>query len=294
MWSFTEAMAAAIDELTPYNASHAHKVAEYCGKIADYINLLHEQGKEDEYFSINRKEQLILGALLHDVGKLVTPLFVMNKTTRLEGREKDIENRLYIINLEAKIRFLEGDITSDYYEEIISKAKEALELSRLVNNAEPLEDTIKDRIKNVLDLVYDNGNTTIPFFTQDEKECISIETGTLTSGEREIMENHVVFTKKILDKVYFDSYFKNSPKWACEHHELLDGSGYPRHLTAKDLALESRIMTVADICDALMATDRPYKKSIPKEQVFSIMREMGKEGKIDIKIVEYLYQCIDM
>lgn len=108
------------------------------------------------------------------------------------------------------------------------------------------------------------------------------------------MENHVVFTKKILDKVYFDSYFKNSPKWACEHHELLDGSGYPRHLTAKDLALESRIMTVADICDALMATDRPYKKSIPKEQVFSIMREMGKEGKIDIKIVEYLYQCIDM
>ena len=196
--------------------------------------------------------------------------------------------------MDVSVRFLEKSVSADYYEDVISKTNEALDLLRLVDNSEPLSKEIKDRLENILDIVYEGEDDVIPFFTQDEKECMTIEAGTLTPGEREIMESHVVFTKKILDKVYFDSYFKDSSKWAYEHHEFLDGTGYPRHLTAEDLELETRIMTVADICDALMATDRPYKKSLPKEQVFDIMRKMAGDGKIDSRIVEYLYDCIDI
>lgn len=193
MWSFTEAMAAAIDERTPYNASHTRNVAKYCGLVADHINELHAKGLEEESFSINRKEQLVME----------------------------------------------------------------------------------------------------PFFTEEEKECLRIVKGTLTEKERKIMESHVEITDRILSKVHFNSYFLDSPKWAAEHHECLNGRGYPNHKTADELATDARIIAVADICDALLATDRPYKKPIPKEKAYDILKDMANNGNIDGKIVEYLYDCID-
>jgi HD-GYP domain-containing protein (c-di-GMP phosphodiesterase class II) len=102
-----------------------------------------------------------------------------------------------------------------------------------------------------------------------------------------------VITERILSKVHFNKYFANSPKIAVKHHECLNGKGYPKGLTAEDLSLDDRIIAVADICDALLATDRPYKKPIPKEKAFDIMRGMARDGNIDGKLVEYLYDCID-
>ncbi|MGN1144926.1 MAG: HD-GYP domain-containing protein, partial [Acetatifactor sp.] len=99
MWSFTEAMAEAIDARTPYNANHVRNVAVYAGRLADYINELHEQGKETEYFSQNRKEQLVLSALLHDIGKIAIPTKVMNKATKLGDKLKDIHKRFEIFEL---------------------------------------------------------------------------------------------------------------------------------------------------------------------------------------------------
>ena len=293
MWSFTEAMAAAIDERTPYNASHTRKVAEYCGKIVDYINELHDKGEEEEYFSENRKEQLVMGAYLHDIGKLVTPLEVMNKSARLEGKEKEIEDRLNIYALKARVANLEGKIGDDDYNTIAGQVAEAIEVMNTVNGIGFVNDELKSRLDAVIDLSYDDEGEKLAFFTEEEKDCLRIVKGTLTAEERQIMENHVVVTSRILSKVHFIKYFANSPKWAAQHHECLNGKGYPNHLTAEDLETDARIIAVADICDALLATDRPYKKPIPKEKAFDILREMAKFGNIDVKLVEYLYQCID-
>lgn len=131
-----------------------------------------------------------------------------------------------------------------------------------------------------------------PYFTDSEKECLSIRKGTLTDSERKVMESHVAITKNILSKVYFNSYFRYSPVFAGQHHEHLDGSGYPEGLKADDLSVESRIMTVCDICDTLLATDRPYKKPLSFEKAFAIMRDMAENGTIDGKYVEYLYECL--
>ena len=106
------------------------------------------------------------------------------------------------------------------------------------------------------------------------------------------MESHVDMTERILAKVHFNSHYQDTMKWAVEHHEYLDGSGYPRGLKKEELSTEARILAVADICDALLATDRPYKKPIPKEKAFAIMRDMAKQGKLDEKIVEDLAHCI--
>ena len=309
MWSFTEAMAAAIDERTPYNASHTRNVAKYCGLVADHINELHARGLEEESFSINRKEQLVMGALLHDIGKLVIPLSVMNKASRLGGRETEIKSRLQSYVLRGKIALLEGRITPDEYAATEASINEAIEVMDAVNTAGFVNDELKARLEEVINLgITDEGKSGAvrpgddsekadgmmePFFTEEEKECLRIVKGTLTEKERKVMESHVEITDRILSKVHFNSYFLDSPKWAAEHHECLNGRGYPNHMTADELATDARIIAVADICDALLATDRPYKKPIPKEKAFDILRDMANNGNIDGKIVEYLYECID-
>ena len=88
--------------------------------------------------------------------------------------------------------------------------------------------------------------------TEEEKDCLNIVKGTLTAQELEVMHSHVEITEKILSKVHFNRYFANSPVYAVQHHERLDGKGYPKGLKAEDLSVESRIIAVADICDALL------------------------------------------
>ena len=131
-----------------------------------------------------------------------------------------------------------------------------------------------------------------PVFTDEEKECLRVKKGTLTNAEREIMESHVVMTERILKKVQFHSFYKDAPLFASQHHECLNGKGYPNKITAEQIPLESRILAVADICDALLATDRPYKQPMPKEKAFFILEDMAKFGNIDGKLVGYLKECI--
>lgn len=292
MWSFTEALAEAVDARTPYNGSHIRKVAEYAGKIADHINLLHEQGMEQDYFDFRRKEQLIMGALLHDIGKIIVPLEVMNKIKRLDGKEEVVLARLDLISAYYQIDCLNGCLSA---EEEAQKQQELNEVRRViqdVNGVWIVSEEQKERLEKILSLTYEERGIRLPYFTEEEKECLRVERGTLTNGEREVMESHVALTERILSKVHFYSYYADSPVWAATHHEMLDGSGYPRGLKGEELALESRIMAVADICDALLASDRPYKKPLPKEEAFRVMEGMAEEGKLEKRLVKYLEACI--
>ncbi|MDO4488858.1 MAG: HD domain-containing phosphohydrolase [Eubacteriales bacterium] len=294
MWSFTEAMTEAIDARTPYNASHTRNVAKYAGLMVDYINSLHEKGETELFFTSEHKDQLMLAAYLHDIGKMIVPLEVMNKETRLEHRLGDIEKRLEIIGLKCKIDILRGDMSTEAYEEMKRKIDETDELVHSVNNAGFLPDETVERLNGIFGYEYHSpdGAEVIKFLTDEEKNCLMIRKGTLTAEERKIMEGHVEMTERILSKVHFNSSFAMAPKWAAEHHECLNGKGYPRGMSGDDICLESRILAVADICDALLATDRPYKKPMPKEKAFAILEDMAKYGQIDATLVGYIKECI--
>lgn len=294
MWSFTEALAETVDARTPYNGSHIRNVSKYAGMLADYYNKLYEQGKETEYFDTQRKEQLVMGALLHDIGKMIVPLEVMNKATRLDSREELVYSRLNLIRAYYEIDGLSGRISKELAEGKMQEIDTVKEILGKVNGAGFLTDELLEQLKAVLPLTYvKQDGEELPYFTEEEKECLQIRRGTLTEKERGIMESHVVMTERILSKVHFNSYYANSPVWAANHHEYLDGSGYPRGLKAEDLTVECRIMAVADICDALLATDRPYKKPMPKEKAFQIMHNMAEEGKLEGKIVDYMQACME-
>lgn len=292
MWSFTEAMTEAIDRRTPYNASHTRKVAEYCGMIADHINKLHEKGEESEFFDEERRDRLVMAALLHDIGKLVIPISVMNKATRLGTKLDTVIGRLRKIKLLSEIAFLKGQITEDEYGTTCEHVNDCAELIPEINFLGYLDDEREAWLDKAFAYSYNVGGERIGFFTDEEKGMLKIKRGTLTDEERRIMESHALMTEKILEKVHFNSAFSDAGRWASQHHEFLNGKGYPHGLTADDLCLETRILTVADICDALLATDRPYKKPLPMKQAFSILRGMADEGKIELRLVNYLESCL--
>ena len=106
------------------------------------------------------------------------------------------------------------------------------------------------------------------------------------------MESHVVMTAKILSKVRFNKSYSNVPRWAAEHHEYLDGSGYPNHIKGDELDIETRILAVADIYDALTASDRPYKPPMPKAKACAILHSMVNEGKLDGRLVDWMEEAV--
>lgn len=290
MWSFTSAMTEAIDARTPYNASHTRNVAKYAGMIADYINVLYEKGEEEMYFTKEHRDSLVMAAFLHDIGKMIVPIGVMNKQTRLDNRMPQIVSRLEKVRLLAEVDMLKERISKEEYDCVAGQVEQTLEAIRTADGAGFLDDEKMAAVQAVLDYKYisPDGSEVIEFLTQEEKECIQIRKGTLTDEERKIMESHVEMTARILGKVYFNKTYAMAPVWAAQHHECINGTGYPNHVSGEELGPEARILAVADICDALLATDRPYKKPMPKEKAFAIMESMAKEGKIEKKYIDYL------
>lgn len=291
--SFVEAMAIAIDERTPYNGSHTRKVAEYSVKLAEKINEKNKQNKIDEFFDDERIEKLKLAALVHDIGKMVVSKSIMNRSSRMCEDMPHIYMRFELLESLYENDYLKGIIS---YEEYRLKIKELKDITEFIEENDGVEYLSEENFLKVQRLrkkayIREDGQR-IPYLTAGEIAHLSIRQGTLTEKERNIMQSHVNMTTKILDKVKFSEKYKDVPVWASQHHEFLDGSGYPNGLTAKDLPIESRILTVADIYDALTALDRPYKHPIMHEDAVDVMLGMAGAGKIDGRLVEWLDEAL--
>lgn len=291
--SFVSAFATAVDERTPYNGSHTRKVAVYTEILADYINQMHKKGMCEEYFDENRKEQLILAAALHDIGKMITPLEVMNKETRMAGKMQQVESRFQLLKAYYEIDMLKGRISKEEYGEKQQYLEAAFAFIQEVNTCGFLPDEKMARVKEIAARTYitEQGET-ISYLTKEEETALCIRKGTLTDEERDIMQDHVVMTGKILEKVHFNVRYSNVARFASAHHEMLDGSGYPNHLSGEQLELEVRILAIADIFDALTCKDRPYKVPIPRPKAFAILRSMAEEGKLEERLVTWLEEAL--
>lgn len=294
IYSFAEALTTAMEGRTPYNALHTRNVERYTRILADYITRLHEQGKCDKYFEPKQKEQLMLAALVHDIGKMVVPLSTMNKATRLDVELDKIVERFKLLRALYEIDMLRGDITEEAYKAAAADLEEELAFIREINTISYVDDEAYEHVSRLAAKKHiDKDGTILPYLTDRETDCLGIRSGTLTSDERKEMENHVVMTSKILDKVQFYPGFSLVPKWVGAHHEYMDGSGYPKHLKGDELDFETRLLTVVDIYDALTATDRPYKEPIPKDKALEILEDMGRQGKVDLWLVERLKEALN-
>ena len=278
LFGFVKVISAGIDERTPYNANHTRNMVKYAEKFLDYQKSVHGKYEVKE----NERREIIISIWLHDIGKLITPLSVMNKNTRLGEKLKDLENRYEKIGLLMKLDKANGKISFDEYSKLSNELNEYLTDIRRFDNQSFMSDEDKNKVNEIFNKKYiDEDGNVYPYLTDEELKCMNIVKGTLTDEERKVMEDHVVMTSKMLSGLEFPRGFKNVPFYAGAHHEYLNGKGYPNHLDAKDLPWQVRLITIIDVFEALTAKDRPYKAPMPAEKAFLILDDMVKDGQID-------------
>lgn len=311
---FVKVMIGAIDERTPYNANHTRNMVSYAEK---YLTYLDTQGRGVES---EKKGPLFSSIWMHDVGKLIIPLEVMDKPTRLGDKEKEIRHKVEVAILGEKLRIAESkigvaslideaisspgteitiksdDMTDGFAgigenkvqaEERIAHLEEALSFILDVNNRGYVDDETREKIMGYADipcLTFDG--QTVPLLDDYDREALTVERGTLTNSERKLMQSHVSKTYEMLKEMNFEGPYKDVPDWAGKHHELLDGSGYPNKVNGEVITWETRLLTILDIYDALTAEDRPYKPPLSAEKAFEILRDMANNGKIDLNVLE--------
>ncbi len=282
--SLVRALSAAIYERSPYNVTHTQNMTDYAERFVDWL-----VDNFDEYkFLEQEKKQLIMSVWLHDVGKLGVPLEVMNKATRLDADLERLMTRLDFIELTAK---LEEALGVASYEEQKKKLEYVKSVVLEANSVPFLNDELENKIKEISRFTYkDLNGETKNWITEKETTALLIKRGTLTEEERRVMETHVVMTSRILEQVSFGKEYASVCKWAGEHHEFLDGSGYPNKLSGKDLSIPTRIITIIDVFDGLYAKDRPYKKPISIENVANILNNMAEEGKVDKVLLSLFFK----
>lgn len=286
LFSMADSMAEAIEGRTPYNANHTKNVASRCLELLDYINQKHREGKTDLHFSKKDKNQLYLAAMLHDIGKMDVPLEVMDKPTKLGHHEAPLRSRLEIIMLRLRCDALTGAIPQEKADEQITQIQTFLDKLGLYNCGKPLEAEDWAVIDKMSASVYSGeSGGELPFLTPQETADLHIRAGTLSDDERRIMQSHVVYTDKILSHMHFGEEFCSVRAMAANHHELLNGRGYPNGIGADKLDVMTRILTIMDIYDSLIADDRPYKKAKPNKVAFNILDEEAQAGKIDKELL---------
>ncbi|MCQ2505997.1 MAG: GAF domain-containing protein [Lachnospiraceae bacterium] len=287
MASFVTSMTVAIDSRTPYNANHTVHVAQYCEGLMDYVHRKYLEGKYDFDFTENQKDQLVLAARLHDIGKLITPLEVMNKATRVGDHLPMMEANWKCMEKSIRIRFLEGKISEEKYKQEIEQIEKGKDVVYRANSVGYLQDDLFNEVCELGELCFETEDGVFEkFLSEDQFVALSVRKGTLTQAERSIIEQHVVYTDKILEGIQFGKNYNNVRYYAAAHHEFLNGTGYPKKLTADELPKEIRILTIMDVFESLTSSDRPYKSITPIPKALAILDAMVGEGKLDPLLVK--------
>lgn len=296
--AFIKLIATAIDEKSPHTGNHCRRVPEATMMLAEAA---HES--DDDYFkefSMNPadKYELKVASWLHDCGKITTPVHVVEKATKLETIHDRIElvaarfeimrRDLEISMLKQRIKALEKgdtDHTSiiNNYEKLAQSLADDLSYVKNCNKGgEFMADEQVARVESLSRLGWTDMEGK-PQLLITEEECynLTIRRGTITAEEREIINNHMTLTLRMLEQLPFPKHLRNVPEYAGGHHERMDGRGYPRGLTRNEMSIPARIMAIADVFEALTSSDRPYKKAMPLSQTLTIMGRMVEDNHLD-------------
>lgn len=303
--SFVEVMATAIDKKSAVTGGHIRRVRKLTMEMAEAVHNQKEGKFKDITYTPDQFYELSIAAWMHDIGKVTTPVEVIEKGKKLQtifDRIHHVDLRLkYIIqgiqtkSLKSKLKLLQNgrpDHEIQALEEECKKEIERLEEIRsfILQANEPgefLEDEKVERLKEIRAMTFaDHEGNEINYLTEDELKNLSIRKGSITAEERQIMKNHAAITLDMLNKIPFTKKLRNIPKFAAAHHECIDGSGYPLGLKGDEIPFDGKLMAVTDIAEALTASDRPYKKAMPLENVFRILRSMASNGQLDPDLVE--------
>lgn len=295
--SLTRLIARAIDEKSPYTGGHCNRVPELTMMMAEAVCRQSHGPMTDFQMDDRDKYELSVAGWLHDCGKIATPEYVMDKATKLET----IFDRIQLV--ECRIELAKNEIIRSQQEKIIAALKQGENVTELEAETPTLlaeldEDReflcraniggefMRSEDQQRVQDIADKYTVTIagqehPLLTSNEVCNLSIAKGTLLPEEREIINNHMVVTIDMLESLPFPRHLRNVPEYAGGHHEKMDGTGYPRQLKRDEMSVPARMMAIADIFEALTASDRPYKPAKTLSECLKIMGFMKKDDHID-------------
>jgi HD-GYP domain-containing protein (c-di-GMP phosphodiesterase class II) len=297
--SFINLINTAIDEKSPYTGGHCQRVPVLTMMLAEAVNETREGPLSD--FSMNDKDryELKIAGLLHDCGKVTTPVHIVDKATKLEtiyDRVHLIDTRFEVLKRDAEIdslrrraAFLEQKKPMEAAEEDkrLRDRLRALDDDRRFLHAcnvgsERMRDADIERVRRIAQYRWrDPSGHEAGFLTDDEVKNLTIRAGTLTEEERKIINHHIVATIRMLEALPWPRHLANVPEYAGGHHERMDGKGYPKGLTREQMSVQARCMGIADIFEALTAKDRPYKKGKTLSESLEILGRMKENHHVD-------------
>ena len=276
----------AIDEKSPYTAGHCQRVPELTMMLADAAA---RNGVGPlAGFSMDEADryELKIAGLLHDCGKITTPVHVVDKATKLEtifDRIELVDARIEILLRDARIALLEGAIDASAHADRVRALLAARERIRSANTGgEFMKD---DAIAAITELRnekwHDHDGVERALLTDEEVMNLSIRRGTLNDAEREIINRHINLTIDMLESLPWPAHLMRVPEFAGGHHERMDGKGYPKGLTREQMSIQARVMGIADIFEALTARDRPYKPAKTLSESLTILGRMKLDHHVD-------------
>ncbi len=276
----------AIDEKSPYTGGHCDRVPVLTMMLAEAAARSKTGALADYRMSEADRYELKIAGLLHDCGKITTPVHVVDKATKLEtlfDRIALIDTRFEVLRRDLELARLKGEID----EQACAQRLAQLDIDReLVHRSNTGGEFMDDDQINAVQILAEQtwraaDGSMQPFLSADELENLTIRRGTLTSAEREIINHHIVVTINMLEALPWPPHLRKVPEYAGGHHERMDGKGYPKGLTREQMSIPARVMGIADIFEALTARDRPYKPAKTLSESLKILGFMKRDGHVD-------------
>lgn len=300
---------AAIDEKSPYTGGHCQRVPVLTMQLAEAAHRT-EHGRLASFRMSERdRYELRIAGMLHDCGKITTPVHVVDKSAKLEtifDRIHLIDARFEVVKRDARIAALEEKLQVAGADRLIDDdraARIAAIDARLAETlaaidadrdflreanigSEAMSPYDQDRVRAIAARHSwvqsgDDGGEQRPILSPDEIENLTVPYGTLTAAERQTINSHIDSTIRMLEALPWPEHLRNVPAYAGAHHERIDGKGYPRGLSGAQMPVQARIMAIADIFEALTAPDRPYKSGKSLAEAVTILGRMTLKGHID-------------
>lgn len=292
--AFVKCIAQAIDAKSAHTSAHCQRVPALVLALAEASCRDTEGALKDFDLNDDGWYELQVAAWMHDCGKLTTPDSVLNKATKLQVIRDGIESiqlRLQVLQQQKEIVCLRMRpatawdtiyIAMQYYIEVSQLQSDSAFLVKANKGGEFMKPEDQERVQSIGEIQWLNeGGSLEPVLSAEETAFLCIKRGTLSSEERESINNHIVVTIDMLATLPFPKLLKRVPEYAGGHHERMDGKGYPLGLTGDQMSWPARMMAIADIFEALTAPERPYKDPMPISQALSILQRMRDDNHID-------------
>ncbi len=304
LMEFMRSIASAIERKSKYSSNHITRVAQLTNMIAEKISKAQEGPYSEVTFSRNELNEISMAGWMHDVGKIITPEFVMDKSKKLE-RIMDGEDLIKerIAHLKTFFKYLKLTLNAEDYDkfvkehigeeitDVLAHLDDAILFIQKLNfGGEFVADEALAKMEALAAISFEYEGNTYRILDALDRKNLSIRRGTLNSDELEIMRAHVSITWEMLSQLSFPKKYKNVAFYAATHHESLDGTGYPAGLSGEDLPLPSRIIAVADTFEALTSADRPYKTNKTLSEALAIIANLVKQGHLDPDLVDFFLE----